>query len=200
VEPALNSGLPAARSIAQNIMVQGVDCFYKTFYYNLLEQNKLDLILELSAAGYAVSIYFEKVSASGQLLEIFGSSKVNGVQTIYNQPVNTQTPGTIYLRARIKLKNGAIVYTDITSLVTTGNKYLLFYPNPSARGQLNYAIQQAIPSDSRLQLFDMSGRLIRNYSSLPVTIDTRAMARGIYIYKLISTINLTLETGKIVIQ
>jgi hypothetical protein len=201
VEPVLNSGIPAARSIAQNITLQGVECFYKTFYYNLLEKNKLDLILELTAAGYSDSVYFERVSKSGQLLEVFGSIKVNGVQTVYRQEVNTQTPGTVYLRARIKLKNGAIVYTEIISVITTGTKYLLFYPNPSTNKlPLNFAIQQAIPSDSRLQIYDMSGRLIRDYESLPVTIDTRALATGIYIYKLISTINLTLETGKIIIQ
>jgi hypothetical protein len=93
------------------------------------------------------------------------------------------------------------VYTEIISVITTGTKYLLFYPNPSSNKlPLNFAIQQAIPSDSRLQIYDMSGRLIRDYESLPVTIDTRALATGIYIYKLISTINLTLETGKIIIQ
>jgi hypothetical protein len=56
VEPVLNNNLPAARSIAINIGSQGVQCFYKTFYHNLLSKNELELVLELSAVNYVKSI------------------------------------------------------------------------------------------------------------------------------------------------
>ena len=76
VEPVLSNGLPAARSMALDISQQGVKCFYKTFYYNLQDQNKLDLVLELSAASYVDSIYFELVTATGQLLQTIGNLEI----------------------------------------------------------------------------------------------------------------------------
>jgi hypothetical protein len=201
VEPLLVNGLPAARSIAQNIALQGVNCFYKTFYYNVQDQNKLDLVLELSIASYVDSIFYEKVTASGQTQEVYGVVKVVNNDRIYHQLVNTPPPGTTYMRARIKLKSGATVYTDIINVITSGNKYLLFYPNPVGRnGQLSYALQQGVPTGSHLSLFDVNGRLLKKYAFIPDKIDVAGFAPGMYIYQLFSIDNTVLETGKLVIQ
>jgi hypothetical protein len=75
VEPILSNGLAAARSVAMNIELQGVNCFYKTLNYNLLDYNQLNMQLELSVAPYADSVFFEGVSATGQLLQTYGAAK-----------------------------------------------------------------------------------------------------------------------------
>ena len=107
VEPELTNNIPAARSIAFDITLQGVGCFYKTFYYNLLDQNKLDLVLELSAPGYTDSVYFEQVTETGQVLETVGALIVTGSNSIYHQLVNEVPPGTTFWRVRIRFEKWA---------------------------------------------------------------------------------------------
>lgn len=201
VEPVLSNGIPAMRSIAQDITQQGVKCFYRTFYYTLQDQNRLDLVLELSIASYIDSVYFERVSAGGGLLQEAGAIKVSGPGLIYQQRVNEIPPGTSYWRVRIKLKSGAVVYTEIISVLSSGKQYLLFYPNPSGRDvPITYVLQQGVPAGSRLQLFDISGRLVRSYTEMPGSIKATTLPRGLYIYKLLTTDGQQLETGKLVIQ
>ncbi len=201
VEPVLSNNLPAARSIAMDITFQGVNCFYKTFYYDLQDQNKLDLILELSAASYADSVYFEQVTATGQWLQTWGAAKVNGANRLYHQLVSDAPAGVSYWRAKIKLGSGGVVYTGSFAVLTTGKQHIRFYPNPAGRNSpLIYVLRQGIPASSRLQLFDVSGRLLKNYSEMPGSIDVSSFATGMFIYKLMSSDGQLLETGKLVIQ
>jgi Subtilase family len=201
VEPVLSNNIPAARSIALNIEVQGVNCFYKALNYNLLDGNKLNLTLELSTTKNIDSIAFEKVTQQGQLLQTYGKLKVIDNSLLYNQLVNEADRGITYLRGKIILKNGAVVYTDIISVITSGNKNIIFYPNPvNAATPLKYVLQQGLPGDTQLQFFDISGRIIKNYASIPTTIDISRLPSGIVIYKLLDKDGGMLETGKLVIQ
>jgi hypothetical protein len=64
---------------------------------------------------------------------------------IYNQLVNeVPAAGITYLRGRIKLKNGAVVYTDIIPVLTSGKKSILFYPNPVPEVSANACIATRI--------------------------------------------------------
>ncbi len=198
VEPVLTNNIPASRSIAFDISFQGINCFYKALNYNLLDGNKLDLILELSVAGYVDSVYFEEVMANGQLLQTYGGQRVSS-SIILTQPVNQLKKGFTFFRGRIKLKSGAFVYTDIIDVLTSGKQSILFYPNPISKNKsLQYIIQQGIPSDVQFQLFDINGRMILNYKSIPKTINLTKVNTGIYIYKIMKN-NKQLETGKIVV-
>jgi hypothetical protein len=198
VEPILNNGIPAARSQAIDITQQGIKCFYKTFYYNLQDQNILDLVLELSEVAHVDSIFFGQVSAAGVWLADKGSAKVITGNRIYRQPVIDVPAGVSYWRARIKLKDGSILYTDVISVLTTGTRYIRFYPNPVNRNAtLNFVLRQGTGSDSRLQIFDISGRLLRSYSEMPNNINIAGLAAGVLIYKLYSFDGQLLETGKL---
>ncbi|HUR65423.1 MAG TPA: S8 family serine peptidase [Chitinophagaceae bacterium] len=200
VEPVLTNGLPAARSIALDISFQGVKCFYKTFYYTLFDQNKLDLILELSAPGYVDSLFFEQVSSNGQLIKNHGSIKVNSSSSLYDQFINEVPGGTSYWRVRIKLKSGAVVYSEIVSVLTSGTRYILFYPNPSRRtNSMVYNLKQGVPPDSRLQFFDISGRMLRDFTELPGIIKANSLPAGMLIYKLLTREGQLLETGKLLL-
>lgn len=201
VEPVLSNNIPAARSIASDIQLQGVYCFYKTFYYNQLDGNDVNLVLELSAANFVDSIYFERVTAQGVLLQTYRGLRVTGNDPQYTQFVNNLARGITYFRSKIKLKSGAIVYTDIISLLTSGKQNIVFYPNPaSKKAPLKYVLMQGIPADNRIQFFDITGRMIKNFASLPTTIDITEFPTGILIYKLYNSNNKPLETGKLIIH
>ena len=157
--------------------------------------------MELSAAGYVDSIYFELVTATGQLLQTIGYIKSASNNNLYHQLANDVPSGTSYWRVRIKLKSGATVYTEIISVLTTGKRFILFYPNPSRRDDpLIYVLQQGIPTDSRLQLYDISGRVVKSFTELPDRINISKLPPGMLIYKLYSNDKKLLETGKLMIQ
>lgn len=199
VEPVLGNNIAAARSIAIDIEEQAVSCFYKTFYYNQLDGNNVDLVLELSISGYVDSIAFERVSPQGQLLQTYNTIKA-GNSVLYSQLAGNLQSGITYFRAKMKLKNGAIVYTDIISLLTSGKKNIVFYPNPaSKKSGLHYVLMQGLAADNRIQFFDITGRLIRNYTSLPTVIDITTFPTGIIMYKLFDPNKRSLETGRLII-
>ena len=77
----------------------------------------------------------------------------------------------------------------------------MFYPNPVSRNEsLNYVLMQGIPADNRIQFFDITGRLIRNYKSLPTKIDISNFPTGIVIYKMLGANDRALATGKLYIN
>jgi hypothetical protein len=61
-------------------------------------------------------------------------------------------------------------------------------------------LQQGVPASNRLQLFDIYGRLLKNFASIPDKIDVSLFAPGVVIYRLLNDENMTVETGKIIIQ
>jgi hypothetical protein len=201
VEPLLSNNIPAARSAALDIRLQGVQCFYKSFYYNVLDNNRLNLLLEISVATYADSVFFEKVTATGMLLQTYGGTKVNDPDLTYTTVIDEVPAGVTYLRARIKLKTGAIVYTEIVSVLTSGKRIIWFYPNPVSRNvPLKHVLLQGVSTSTQLQLYDAIGRLLRTYSSLPDNIDLSGFPAGVIFYKLLDTGNHTIETGKLLIN
>ena len=200
VEPVLTVGPAAARSAVIDISLQAVNCFYKALNYVLHDNNKMNLSLELSVAGYADSVFFEKVTVSGQLLQIYGAAKANDATLVYTQFVDELSTGITYVRARIKLKNGAVIYTDIISVLTSGPEYIYFYPNPVSRNTtLQYTLQQGVPSSAKLQFFDMYGRLLKSYGSMPGTLNLSHLTPGVIIYKLLTSENKMLQTGKLIV-
>jgi hypothetical protein len=201
IEPILNNGLPASRSQAFNINFQGTQCFYHTFYSNLLDENKLDLVLELSAPSYVDSLIFEQVTAGGQLIRVVGRQNADDLNFLYHQLVSEVPKGNSYWRVTIRLKSGAVILTNIISILTSGQRYIVFYPNPVTRsGTLNYVLRQGTAFESRLQLFDGVGRLIRDYTELPGTINTSLLPQGLMYYRLTTKDGVVLETGKLIIH
>jgi hypothetical protein len=146
-------------------------------------------------------VSFEKLSPSGIMLLAFGNSGVTDSRLIYTEVLKETQEGPTYFRGRIRLKNGSVVYTDVVQVVTSGKKKIWFYPNPVNRNStIKYVLQQGIPAYSSLQLFDVFGRLVKSFSSMPNEIIVADLPAGIIIYRLLDGRNETLETGKLIIQ
>jgi hypothetical protein len=94
-----------------------------------------------------------------------------------------------------------MVYTEIISVLSSGQKKILFYPNPASReAPMNWVLQQGTPASSRLQLFDMGGHKLADYPELPPSLNLRGLAKGYYVYKLLGSNGSLVETGKILLQ
>lgn len=200
IEPLPSNGIPAARSRAMDINFQATNCFYRALNYSILDQNTINLTLELGVASYVDSIYFEKVSSAGQLLQVYGGSKAIDNVLIYDWLIQDVQPGLIYVKARIKLKSGQVVYTNVISILTSGNKAIVFYPNPVSRSEvLHYVYRQGMPFDIEVKLYDISGRLLHSVP-LAAEIHVARLSAGIIIYKLYSASQGLIETGKLIVQ
>lgn len=201
VEPLLNNGLPAARSGAMDLTLQGVQCYYRTIYYNLLDNNRIQTTILLSTAANVDSVFFENVTVSGQLLQTYGQSKVADANLLYTSILETVPAGITYIRGKIRLENGAVLYTEIVPVLTSGTRKIWFYPVPASRtNPIQYVIQQGVPASSSLQLFDASGKLVRSYAELPNQIDVSGLPAGLLIYKLFNGGEQVIETGKLILQ
>ncbi|MCG2615731.1 S8 family peptidase [Terrimonas sp. NA20] len=201
VQPILSNHLPAARSIAMNIELQGVQCFLRALNYILEDENRLRLKLELSTTSGVDSIRFERVSVNGQLLQVLGDLKVNAGQLDYTHLMDDPVSGTIYIRARIQLRNGVYIKTDIIEVLSSGASNILFYPNPVRQSsKLLYVVKQGISPDCRLQVLDLLGRTIRQYASLPISIDMTGVLPGTYILRVSDRTGKIIETTKQIVQ
>jgi hypothetical protein len=201
VEPILNNGLSAARSGAMDLNLQGVQCYYRTIYYNLLDNNRIQTTLLLSTYASVDSIFFENVSANGQVVQTYGRSKAAAANLLYTSVLETAPAGITYIRGRIKLENGAVFYTEIVPVLTSGTKKIWFYPVPARKSEpVRYVLQQGVPASSSLQLFDANGKLVRSYAELPNQLDVSGLPAGLIIYKLFDGEKMVIETGKLILQ
>ncbi len=201
VEPILANNIPAARSLAINILQQGVKCFYKTFFYELQDGNRVVLNAELSGTDYIDNISFEEVTQQGILLQTYSTQNVIAGNDIYAQITPILKEGNTYFRVKIKLKTGAVVYTDIITVLTSGKRAVRFYPNPVAKNSsVNLVVQQGVSINSKIQFFDVTGRLLRSFNFIPSTISMAAFPSGVIIYKLFIADNSLLETGKLLVN
>ncbi|WP_165957985.1 S8 family serine peptidase [Segetibacter sp. 3557_3] len=202
VEPILRSGSTAIRSAALDINQFGTQCFYKTFNYHLLDQNRLSLQLELSSSAFVDSVIFEQVTATGGLVQVYKALPVQERGTSqYTYVVNNLQSGITHIRARIILKSGAVVYTEIIPVLTSGKRSIWFYPNPAARNNpFQRVLQQGVPIGSQLLLYDGLGRLLRSYTSVPDNVNTNGLPTGLIIYKLLNSESKLVETGKLMIR
>ncbi len=200
IEPILSNGYMAARGVAIDINEQGVACFYKAFNYNLLDNNDVELSLALSITEYVDSIFFEEVNEGAGSIQTYGSAKVFNGSLVYVQLASIVNSGITYFRAKLKLKSGAIIYTNIISVLTSGKKRILFYPNPTnVSSGINYVLQQGTFTNNAIQFFDANGRYLKGYKTIPDKINTSLFPTGVIVYKLMNDKSEVLETGKLVL-
>jgi hypothetical protein len=200
VEPVLSNGIPAARSIAFDIDFQGVKCFYQNLYHELQDGNMVKLNLNISLPSYTDSILFEQVDKEGRLVKKLPGQKATDA-FMYNQIVAEPGGGESYWRAKLKIKSGGFVYTEVITVSTSGVHHILFYPNPVNRsGTLQLILKQGVSFDSYLYLYDFTGRLVKQYHPIPSSINPANFSPGLLMYKLFNRSGQLLDSGKLVVQ
>lgn len=201
VEPILGNGYSAARSVAIDINTQGAFCFYNSFNYDLFANSKVKLILVLSLPEQIDSVFYEEVTTNGSFLKNINGIKVYANIISYSQFTTFENSGMTYYRAKIKLKNGSIIYTDQLQVLSTGKNKIMFYPNPaSSITGLKYIVEPGVDINNAIQFYTEDGKYIKGYKTIPNTIDISIFPKGVIFYKLLTTENKTLETGKFIIK
>lgn len=198
VEPKLSNGLPAARSEAIQIENQGVKCFYTSFN-GTVGANKVALFLELRFFDNIDSLVFEKVDAVGNRLRRLQKRQVQTGQYVYECLDDELLRGNNFYRVVFYFNNGRKAFSEIISLISSGERYLFLYPNPIRYGQpLQYVLKNANAEHS-FQVLNAQGSIVANYSiNFSGQLKLRLPA-GFYFYRLLNEKNDFIEAGRFLI-
>lgn len=195
VSAVLSNGIAAPKSYAFDYTAQATGCFIKTFLADA-NGNIAKLTLLIGTTYQVSSIVFQKFS-SGKFITI--DSVPAGSQTtfIYNhQPL---APGISLFRAKIILKTGNIIYSDIASVFyVEAGKYILL-PIPLQRNT-DLEILSTMPDGSIIQLYDIWGRrvLVKEIHSAHEYLNTSSLQPGQYFYRITKNL-IKVASGKLLI-
>lgn len=195
VSAVLPNGVTAPKSYAFDYTAQGTGCFVKTFLADA-NGNIAKLTLLLGTTYQVSSIVFQKFS-SGKFITIDSLAAGNQTSFVYNyQPL---TPGISLFRAKIILKNGSIIYSDVASVFyVEAGKYILL-PVPLNRNT-DLQVLSTTPDGSIIQLFDILGRrvLVKEIHSAHEYLNTSSLQPGQYFYRITKNL-LKVSSGKLLI-
>jgi hypothetical protein len=150
------SGLQGAAAPAPDIRLQGLNCYFSSFY-GTLEHSKIELTAILGTLHEVDSIFFEKQLPNGtfSLLNAMAPARTARAEDL--QPHR----GTNRYRVVLKMSEGHRVFSDTISLLHTGPSLEnLFFPNPlpTFGGDLYWVATRPVEGDEVLVLFDVLGR------------------------------------------
>jgi hypothetical protein len=194
VAPVLDDHTNATKSYAFDYTLQATGCFINSFYANLRD-NKVALILDLGTLHDVAGIAFEKLNGSNY--ETVSSSQVPQFENTFDfGPLKT---GISFFRAKVILKNGTVVYSQIEPVTYVAlGKYLLL-PIPV---QKNAAINlyTSIPDNEIITVMDATGRIVlkKEIQFTHEYIQTTGLQAGLYFYQ-ITKKGVKVSSGKLVV-
>jgi hypothetical protein len=167
------------RSYAYDYTVQGVGCYIKTFFGELLNGSS-ELELELGTNYNVKSITWEILTSNGftplQTLHSFQGLDLSYTDSAPKHGLNTY-------RAKIELLGGTVIYSNTITLYFAEEPYLV-YPNPVSQYHDVIIINNS-PDIAEVQVFNSTGMKVfeRTLSDWSNTISTNKLGKGIYLLR-----------------
>ena len=76
----------------------------------------------------------------------------------------------------------------------------MFYPNPaSVASGLQFLLAQGLDINNAIQFFDVNGKYLKGYKTIPNKIDVNIFPTGMIFYKLLDANFKVIETGNFII-
>jgi hypothetical protein len=183
---------PGLKSFTINYTTQGVECYLRSFF-SLLQNNQQALLtLELGTVYNVAEVSFQK-----KLGDVFQtihtiSSPASVLQSFVD---GSLVQGINRYRARIKLIDGTILYSGEDQVLYFPGQPVIVFPNPAAQQQpVNLIVKdQGVYA---IRLYDATGRLVRSFelNDILTTIPPFVLPRGLYF------IQVNTATGKLFAQ
>jgi hypothetical protein len=156
------------RSYTINYTVQGVDCYFRSFYA-LLDNATALLTTLLGTLSDIKEINFQKFG-SGQYRAIHTITQP--ASTVLNYSDNQLTNGINQYRVQIQLTNGSFIYSEAIQVYYLSGVPVIVFPNPAQSNQpLRMITREA--GVYTIQIIDASGRKLHEqvlneaYEELP---------------------------------
>ena len=169
------------RSYAYDYTTQGVDCYIKTFFGEIINSYS-KLTLELGTNYNVKSITWEKLTSTGYI----ALQKLSPVQALdFSYTDNVLLHGLNTYRAKIELSNGMVIYTGATTLFFGQEPYLV-YPNPVPQYH-DFVVINSSPDITQLQVFNSTGMKVleQTLSDWSNAISTNRLGAGIYLLRVL---------------
>ena len=193
IAPLINNKT-GVRSYAYDYTTQGVDCYIKTFFGEIINSSS-ELSLELGTNYNVKSITWERLTSTGYV----ALQKVSPVQALnFSYTDNSPLHGLNTYRAKIELLNGMIIYSSVTTLYFGQEPYLV-YPNPVPQYH-DIIVINSSPDITQLQVFNATGMKVLEHtlSDWSNTISTNRLGVGIYLLRVLKGSELQ-QTLKLVV-
>ena len=186
---------PGVRSLATDVLRQGVECYVRSFVADLVDSKVSRLRISLGSIYDLDSVYIEKLTQSG--FQAISSYPADGstfemIDTLLQQGVNTY-------RIKLVTKSGTSIYSPTETVYFFSTAAFIFYPNP-IRGNQFLNILSADTDDVEVQFFDVAGRplLRKRLINQIEQISTIQFPKGLILYR-ISRNKVVQQVGRLVI-
>jgi hypothetical protein len=181
VAPVIN-GKAGLKSTTKNYSQQGIECYFHTFYANLLNDSTALLITELSSLYHVSEISFQKLYNNGyRTIRMFTGNNNNS----FNYSDTSLLQGVNTYRVQIMLTNGTLIYSGEQTVYYFPHNPVLLYPNPAKHNE-PVRIIAANPGVYTIFIYDAYGRLINKtfLSDVYQEIGSLHLTTGIYFVRI----------------
>ncbi|WP_205513131.1 S8 family peptidase [Longitalea arenae] len=140
-----------------NYQLQGVDCYLKTFFADLVNGNTGSLYAEIGTQFNVKSITFEKLSGSSY-------RPLHTIQpvtsTIFEYADLNLVDGVNTYRVKVELANGQFAYSNTQSIYYFLTTRYIIFPNPVPSTGSLWVLTKEEPENTQLLLFNTLGQKV----------------------------------------
>ncbi|MEO6612108.1 MAG: S8 family peptidase [Chitinophagaceae bacterium] len=188
-------GREGVRSFATNYTDQGVQCYFRSFYAERIN-NTARIQLELGSLYNINSITVQKIIGRDTFL-LQTISNPSSLQYTFTD-VNLQN-GLNQYRVYLGMVNGSRIYSDIIPLYFSVEEQLFIFPNPVRQGA-SFSVVFNERHNGELQIIDINGRILQRLAVATDIIQLPAtkLPAGIYLLRL-AGYRIPVKTAKLVV-
>ena len=175
------------RSYTLNYTTQGVECYLRSFFALLQNNNQALLSAELGSLYDVAAINFQQFTSNGfQTIRSF--SPLSALTFSFTDSLLVQ--GTNFYRLQIKLASGQTIYSPTDQVYYLPGNPVLVFPNPAHHNEPIKIITQE-PGKYSIYLYDVNGRLIKTIlvQDILQPIPLVQLSAGMYFIKIVSDDN-----------
>ncbi len=183
------------KSYAFNYDLQATGCYINSFFA-VINGRSVMLSLSVGTSYLIDSISFE-ILVGNRFETIYLADQISQFSYQFNYAGLKE--GVTYFRARIKLLNGATLYSTLQSVIYIPPGNYILAPNPLRKNQI-LNIYSGDSGEANFSLYDGTGRFIflKQISSAHESVDIHRFPSGIY-YFIINKTNVKKASGKLII-
>jgi hypothetical protein len=181
VAPILNGVLlEPGRTVDYN--EAGIGCYIRSFQPRAVAADTVQLNLTLGSVYRLQSATLERLAADGSYQPVHLVQPVAQLEITFTDP--SPRPGGNTYRAHLRDLSGASYYSQPETVQFVMENELQVYPNPIQAGGLLQVVQGG-EGLLHLQLYDLSGRLVREATEEGQLklLDTRTLRKGLYLLR-----------------
>lgn len=175
------------RSYTLNYTTQGVDCYLRTFYTYLIDNNHAYLSAELGSLYNVTAILFQQQTPTG-FQTIYTITAPTSLTMTFTDSLLIQ--GANYYQVVIQLANGQSITSPVDNVYYLPGNPVLIYPNP-ARAMQPIKMVTGEPGKYTVMVYDMNGRMIKEVwvENMIEPLPALQLKAGMYVIRIISEDN-----------